>query len=576
MSRAESTPVVLQNGKKLAASAARSRAASAAPSVVKTAALARVALGSRARFKQIENSPSSDSRPGNARRPQPDRGSVGVQSRRLKIALPRVATPETCRTRPSPPAGKNGAARAQRRTDGGAATVDRRAPGSFLASHAAARVAGLAANPLSAPSAEPLWSGSVRVDRGRAGDHSDIYQLLLAVFHGPSREEFHAAQDDPAYEPANRLLIKRSGRCVAHVQLVPRTMLFGSLKLPADQLAWLVTLPEFRSQGLAGHLLGAAQRALAADGGMLGMLRTRIPHFFRRSGWAVCGRHSRSRAKARQILAHYSATPELRRQPLNIRLWRHVELPALMRIYAQNTATATGPLERTEAYWRWLLGRKAYDHIIVALNGPDKLELNEATAPIVGYAVIRQNRVVELLSDPAHPTAGPQLLARACADAIERDQHDMILEAPPQDPLHKFLAEAGGQFHHHEADDQEVLMMRLADPALIMRRFAPLLTERWQAAGLGRRCELGLIVGEEKHLLTVSGRGVRWAAGRLGRNYLTCNRAEFTRLVLGHSDPAEAIAQNRLTASTQTALQAASALFPRVPLWRPPWDDLTA
>ena len=306
------------------------------------------------------------------------------------------------------------------------------------------------------------------------------------------------------------------------------------------------------------------------------MLRTRIPHFFRRSGWAVCGRHSRSRAKARQILAHYSAAPELRRQPLNIRLWRHVELPALMRIYAQNTATATGPLERTEAYWRWLLGRKAYDHIIVALNGPDKLELNEATAPIVGYAVIRQNRVVELLSDPAHPTAGLQLLARACADAIERDQHDMILEAPPQDPLHKFLAEAGGQFHHHEADDQEVLMMRLAEPALIMRRFAPLLTERWQAAGLGRRCELGLVVGEEKHLLTVSGRGVRWAAGRLGRNYLACNRAEFTRLVLGHSDPAEAIAQNRLTASTQTALQAASALFPRVPLWRPPWDDLAA
>ena len=462
------------------------------------------------------------------------------------------------------------------RSDDGNGAVERLAPADFRPPHNAPVLTPAALAALSAPVKEPLWSGTVRVDRGRAGDHSDIYQMLLAVFHGPSREEYHAAQDDPAYEPANRLLIKRSGRCVAHLQLIPRTMLFGSLRLPADQLAWLVTLPEFRSQGLAGHLLGAATRAMAADGGVLGMLRTRIPHFFRRWGWAVCGRHSRSRAKARQILAHYSAAPELRRQPLNIRLWRHVELPALMRIYAQNTATATGPLERTEAYWRWLIGRKAYDHIIVALNGPDKLELKEETAPIVGYAVVRQNRVVELLSDPAHLTAGPQLLARVCADAIERDQHDVILDAPPHDELHKFLADAGGQFHHHEADDQEVFMMRLTDPAAVMRRLRRSSPRRWLAADVGRRCELGLVVGEQKHLLTVSARGVRWTPGRPGRNYLSCNRAEFTRLVLGHSDPAEAAAQNRLAASTQIALQSAGILFPRVPLWRPPWDDLTA
>jgi hypothetical protein len=31
----------------------------------------------------------------------------------------------------------------------------------------------------------------------RAGDHPEIYQFLLAVFQGPSREEFHAVQDKP-------------------------------------------------------------------------------------------------------------------------------------------------------------------------------------------------------------------------------------------------------------------------------------------------------------------------------------------------------------------------------------------
>ena len=257
MSRADTSPVVLQNGKKLAASAARSRVASASSSVAKTAA-----LSSRTRFKQVENSPgreagSGDSRPGSSRRHGFVLGSARVQPQRLKVALPRATTPETCRTRPAVPARKNNATAARRRDDAAGAAIELRTPRSFPAPQIAGVPAVAALSAQAAPVKEPLWSGSVRVDRGRAGDHSDIYQLLLAVFHGPSREEYHAGQDDPAYEPANRLLIKRSGRCVAHVQLVPRTMLFGSLKLPADQLAWLVTLPEFRSQGLAGHLLGA-------------------------------------------------------------------------------------------------------------------------------------------------------------------------------------------------------------------------------------------------------------------------------------------------------------------------------
>ncbi len=45
-----------------------------------------------------------------------------------------------------------------------------------------------------------------------------------------------------------------------------------------------------------------------------------------------------------------------------------------------------------------------------ALDGPDKLELEETIAPIVGYAVLRQDRVVELFAAPNHPTAAQQLL----------------------------------------------------------------------------------------------------------------------------------------------------------------------
>ncbi len=168
------------------------------------------------------------------------------------------------------------------------------------------------------------------------------------------------------------------------------------------------------------------------DGAALGLLRTRVPHFFHRCGWAVCGRHCYSKAKTRDILARYWAEPGLRRGTMNIRLWKHFEMPALMRIYAQNTAGGCGPLARSETYWRWLISRGAFDQIMIALAGPDRLDLNEISAPIAGYAVVRQERVVELLTDPAYPRAGVQLLARACSDAIERRGNEIVLEAQSQ------------------------------------------------------------------------------------------------------------------------------------------------
>src|SRR5262249_4663807 len=170
----------------------------------------------------------------------------------------------------------------------------------------------------------------------------------------------------------------------------------------------------------ATKLLAAAEKKIAADGAVLGLVRTKIPRFFHRSGWALCGRHNISHAKARDVLGWLHQDQTLRQhRPLNIRLWRHVEMPALMRIYRQNLQGGYGALERSEAYWRWLIGRRAYDQLLIALDGPDKLELEETTAPIVGYAVLRQERIVELLTAPGHPTANWQLLARSCADAIE-------------------------------------------------------------------------------------------------------------------------------------------------------------
>ena len=438
------------------------------------------------------------------------------------------------------------------------------------------------------PSAKPAREkagSSARARRGRSAvvfatpvDHTAIYHFLTAVFQGPSRGEFRTSLEDPFYEPHDRLLVKRGMQIVAHVHATHRVMQFGPLSLPVAGLGWLGTLPAFRGRGYGRRLLGAAERHMAQSGALVGLLWTKIPHFFRRTGWALCGRPCHSRAGTRDVLSALSARGLHRRvrRRLNIRPWRRVELGALVRIYNQNLAGRFGPFERTEAYWEWLIRRRAYDQICVALDGPDLLELEEINSPIVGYSVTRGERIVELFSAPGHPTAAFQLLARACGDAVERDHHTVRLHAPPGSKLHKLFRIAGGTREDCELSRGGVFMARLLKPVKVLRRLSGELHRRAEAAGLPRPMELGLLADGKKYRLVLTGHGVRAVTRNIGRDYLRLNVADFTRLVLGHLEWSGALCDGRVEASTALALEAGRVLFPQLPLWRPPLDDLPA
>ena len=410
------------------------------------------------------------------------------------------------------------------------------------------------------------------------GDYPGVYHLLTAVFQEPSRSEFRASLEDPHYRPHDRLLVKRGQKIVAHTQVTRRVMQFGPLHLSVAGLDWLGTLPKFRGQGHGRRLLTAAEEHMASVGALVGLVWTRIPHFFRRTGWALCGRRFFSRAGARDVLSGLMARGLLRRgrKRLNIRPWRRMELGALLRIYNQSLGGTFGPFERTEAYWKWLVNRNAYDQICVALDGPDLLELEEIRAPIVGYAVTRGERIVELLTAPGHRMAAAQLLARACRDAIERGRHTVRLDASPNSRIDKLFLAASGNRHDHETDRRLVLMAKLLSPVKLLRAMAGELHSRAEAADLARPVELGLLVDGQKYRLAVTPGGVQAIGRNIGRSYLRLNVADFTRLVLGHLDWDQALSDGRVEPSTNIALCAGRALFPKLPLWFPPLDNLPA
>lgn len=436
----------------------------------------------------------------------------------------------------------------------------------------------LASSP--ARTGETSFSG-FQIVEGRAGDHHDVQQLLTTLFHGPSMVDFQAQIDDPFYEPNDRVLVKRDKKVIGHVHLAKREIHFGPYRFAVAQATDLGVLPEYRGQQCATNLLAAAEERMAEDGAVMGVIRTSIPEFFARRGWSVCMRHSFSVAGAREILSRLGESEPVQsdplqpaKPPLNIRMWRHVEQAALMRIYAENTNHVFGPVVRNDSYWRWLINRRGYDQIYIAIDGPDKIELNDTLTPIVGYAVVKDERIVELMASEDCPRVAEQLLARACRDAIEHDVHHVRLDAAPNNPLHRVFKAAGGKQNYHESEAGEVWMVKVFDPIALFGTISSEVHRRAKTGGISIPGELGVLLDGKKFTISIRGRTARLEPGKLGRSYLECSRPEFTQLMLGHLNVETAIEAGRLQASTRVAIETATILFPQLPLWQPPFDSL--
>lgn len=409
---------------------------------------------------------------------------------------------------------------------------------------------------------------------GRAGDHPEVQQLLLHVLHAPSRDEFHAWSEKPGYDPNQRLLIKRGNRPVAHLLTTDVPLRFGAETLTAKQLHWLATLPEYRGQGMAAALLQGADRRMQSDGTALGVLRTSKPRLFESHGWTALASATPRPHRARDVLAQLARRNGNRPQPLSVRCWRHVELPALMRIYNQTIGHAYGPLARTEEDWRWLISRKGFDHILVAIHGRDRFDLTDERAPIVGYAVMRGRRVVEFATNPEYPTADEQLLARACGEMIEHDRQELSLCIPPNSGIQQYLCNPLPPAVNHEPEEWQ--MVRVPDFSRLLRCLLPELQRRLDKADHRGTAELGIAIGNEKHLISISRGGIKHTADKLGRSYLQLSRDAATRLLLGRLNLNTAFENETVRASTQSAREIGAVLFPTVPWWISQWDELTA
>lgn len=410
-----------------------------------------------------------------------------------------------------------------------------------------------------------------------SSDHVGVYCFLNSVFGEPSHAEFRASLEDPDYQPANRLLAKDGQRIVAHAQVLHRICPLGPLRLPAAQIDWLGTTPKLRGRGLGTRLLRTAERRMVQSGALVGWVRAQPTRLFTRLGWAVCGMQVPSCGSAHYVLRSLiekGLRLSGRRTSLHIRPWLLWEVGGLARLYRKGIGGLFGPFERTEPYWQWLVRRHGFEQLYVAIDGPDPIDMDERKAPVVGYAAIKGAHILELVASSTKKGIAAMLLARICHDAVESGRRSVFLHTPEVDRLHEVFQKPAEPCRHGIPGCGEAVMARVLRPLALMRLMKDVLQNRAAEGGLPPAMELGFRVGKNCYLLSFNDSQLTVTTRKPTHHTVELSKADFARMLLGRIDWDHATAEECVVPRTPEAGHFARTLFPTVPFWKPPLDDL--
>ena len=431
------------------------------------------------------------------------------------------------------------------------------------------------------------------VELGHAGDHLLVLKFLSQVKQKAIDEDFQSRLDQPSYRPSDRLLIRRNNNVAAHVQLCSHVAWYRGQRIPAVALADFAVLPEYKGGAIESALLAAAESTARQEGAAVALVRTTDQQWFSGQGWTrLCGQ-GYTRANPRHILASIDvprsdALPRSR-VVVAVLSWRHYELDAIRHSSALPASQMWGALRRSETWWQWLVGRKAGEQILMAVlrgqasNGrPRTASLSPTTMPAdfaagaafsnagaVGYAVVRDSRIVEMFTRPGWEVVRSHLLARACRDAIDRGHHAVSLLTSADEPLHEVLVTAQGQWIRHDATRDGVWMFKRLGVEKWVAKMYPVFQDRAHSASIARPVHIDFAAEGENHQFTLTRRSARWETLASQENPICCTGEELQSLLASNlRQPAQALNGSR----GQTS--AIEGLFPLELFWRSPFEYL--
>ena len=181
---------------------------------------------------------------------------------------------------------------------------------------------------------------------------------------------------------------------------------------------------------------------------------------------------------------------------------------------------------RSEEYWRWLIGRK-YAHVIwVACQGD----------AVRGYAFVKDHRVLEIASDPAHPQALRALLGRVRAEALERAYPQVSVHAPVGHPVIEAVPERIGPAVRSGCRRwRRQSMYHIPDLGQFLKAALPEFARRAVASGCALPLEIGVTTDAGRWLIHIEAKSSRVEPDKLSRRHLTLPPSTLVRLLMGHT-----------------------------------------
>ncbi len=424
--------------------------------------------------------------------------------------------------------------------------------------------------------------GVAVVHTARQGDERLTQQFLTQAGYPEVAAEHLAQIERPGYDASERLLLRHGSRILAHLRCYPR-----STRL-ADQFFAMTQLCDWVAQGgIPGEQLASVwdtAQAAARTEGVWGLLTSCRPPAGEASGnWVMVRQTPWYELTPTRLLAHLNHTRASRavappllargdKPPIQVRVWRQVEQAALRRLYQRHALPHWGVQQRTDDYWRWLIARRGFDDIYVAVEGTEDTGFDDPDHAIVGYAVLRGHHVVEWVGE--EPRVFRRFLRRLCQDAMEHDVVSLRLPLPWGPPAAvrrcRELLEMAGR----PAPAMFAWRAKMFHPLRFLDSLRPLIAARAESGGHRHGCELGFEVHGRRFLLTVEAGEAHLLPDRLGRSHLRLDCRDLLGLLLGTVTVTELLEEERVVASTRLARELASLLFPPIDWSISPWDSL--
>ncbi|PQO46493.1 sterol carrier protein domain-containing protein [Blastopirellula marina] len=447
-----------------------------------------------------------------------------------------------------------------------------------------------AIRPQPQPSAQTSLSrrdaDSFRLTSSHEGEQFAILQLMKHCLFQYDENEFHSQQERPDYDPRERLTFRLGNEIIGHIRCVPQQIWLHGNLVSYLRASEFVLAPEHVDYANVDAFFQCLDGTFDSHGGAFMMHRTSAAMAQRlaRFGWVPLSNQFHSTAATEPFLVSVRGespveessvkanAPAARKESgLWIRLMRQVEADALVSLYEKSYERNQIGTPRSAAMWDWLLRRKAFDALYVAIRGGNKLALDDAIDRIAGYAIVKDQQILEVITQPHEEGVKIPLVNRICSDLYEANHQQFHLESPVSDPIHTLLRKVPSP---RNSPPSEELLVRMPNPLQHLAEFCDVLHQRARSRKLELPLDLGLLIDGEKYCLHLGKRKGSLSDGRLGRSYLELTSAQLVQLVLGDLQIASLVESGQLHASTQVALQTAVTLFDYNPPWFPAVDVL--